>query len=91
MAVDNRNILKIRTSYRKNKNVKYLIENLTLKMRERYLVKLKKVLKLKVYMNKENLFVKNAQIMEIQYLVNWKGCYYKEMISFQRCPQSYNP
>lgn len=55
--------------------MKYLIENFTSKMRERYLVKLKKVLKLKVYMNKENLFVKNAQIMEIQYLVNWKGCY----------------
>lgn len=55
--------MKIRTSYRKNKDVKYLIENLTLKMKELYLVKLKKVLK--VYMNKENLFVKNAEIMEI--------------------------
>lgn len=63
MAVDNRNILKIRMSYRKNKDLKYLIENLTLKMKELYLVKLKKVLK--VYMNKENLFVKNAEIMEI--------------------------
>lgn len=66
--------MKIRTSYRKNKNVKYLIENLTLKMKELYLVKLKNVLK--VYMNKENLFVKNAEIMEILlYLVNWNSCY----------------
>lgn len=43
--------------------MKHLIENLTLKIKELYLVKLKKVLK--VYVNKENLFVKNAEIMEI--------------------------
>lgn len=64
--------LKVKTSYRKNKYMKYLIEDLNLKMRECYLMKVKNVLKLKVYMNKENLFVKNAQIIEIQYLGTWK-------------------